>query len=86
MSTAKITKDIRQFIMVNLQIFEFVRKTQRIILKNFFLAAMSNNPEVVESLIAAGAKVHYQYDRINDTLAHISIKKGNAKILNILLR
>ena len=72
--------------MVNLQIFEFVLKTQRIILKNVFLAAMSNNPEVVESLIAAGAKVNYQYDRINDTLAHISIKKGNAKILNILLR
>ena len=47
---------------------------------------MSNNPEVVESLIAAGAKVNYQYDRINDTLAHISIKKGNAKLLNILLR
>ena len=86
MSTARITKDIRQFIMVNQHIFEFVLKTQRIILKNVFLAAMSNNPEVVESLIAAGAKVNYQYDRINDTLAHISIKKGNAKILNILLR
>ena len=55
-------------------------------LENNYLAAMSNNPEVVESLIAAGAKVNYQYDRINDTLAHISIKKGNTKLLNILLR
>jgi len=86
MSTAKITRGTHQFIMVNLQIFEFVPRTKSIILKNLFLAAMSNNPEVVESLIAAGAKVNYQYDRINDTLAHISIKKGNAKILNILLR
>ena len=86
MSTAKITRGTHQFIMVNLQIFEFVPRTQSIIWKNPSLAAMSNNPEVVESLIAAGAKVNYQYDRINDTLAHISIKKGNAKILNILLR
>ena len=90
MSTVKITKDIRQFIMVNLQIFEFLEsllfRNQKYHFEKPFLAAMSNNPEVVESLIAAGAKVNYQYDRINDTLAHISIKKGNAKILNILLR
>ena len=47
---------------------------------------MGNHPEIVESLIAAGAKVNYQYDRINDSLAHITIKRGNSKLLNCLLR
>ena len=82
MSIAKITRDTPQYIMVRCKLGTFVKESS----VNVTLAAMSNNPEVVESLIAAGAKVNYQYDRINDTLAHISIKKGNSKLLNILLR
>ena len=81
-STAKTTEVSPLYTMVRFSPSQIEKET---IIK-WLSAAVSNRLDCVKSLIAAGAKVNFQYGTSQDSLLHTAVKSANLDLLEILLR
>ena len=54
-------------------------------MSTYISAAISNRLECTKSLIAAGAKLNFEYGTGLDSLLHLAVKSANLDLIEVLL-